>query len=210
MEKCWETFQASCILYLLLSLPFGLKVVKLARLYGKEFIYIESFAYLIESEIDSNAQENKPKKCVLLYSFVYLLILSGQLLISINFHPCFYLSSMRGVRYSANDLAMETATYTYICLCSSYILPMCVLSTIHVSSSHISSGATRQCAYASSGCGQKKITLYRNFFRNLNFKNIVIFFKRACCVFANIYTFKNILIVEKLRVSTSTFEKYCF
>ena len=44
----------------------------------------------------------------------------------------------------------------------------------------ISSCAPRQCACASSGCVQGKITLYRNFFRNLNFKNIVIFFKRTC------------------------------
>ena len=28
----------------------------------------------------------------------------------------------------------------------------------------------------------KKITLYRNFFRNLNFKKIVNFFKRTCCI----------------------------
>ena len=33
------------------------------------------------------------------------------------------------------------------------------------------------------GCDQKKITPYLNFFRNLNFKNIVNFFKRTCCFF---------------------------
>ena len=33
-----------------------------------------------------------------------------------------------------------------------------------------------------SGCDQKKITPFRNFFRNLNFKNIVNFFKRTCCI----------------------------
>ena len=32
-----------------------------------------------------------------------------------------------------------------------------------------------------SGCDQKKITPYRKFFRNLNFKNIVNFYKRTCC-----------------------------
>ena len=31
-----------------------------------------------------------------------------------------------------------------------------------------------------SGCDQKKITSYRNFFRNLDFKNIVNFFNRTC------------------------------
>ena len=41
----------------------------------------------------------------------------------------------------------------------------------------ISLGAPDQCAYTSLGCFQKKITPYRNFFRNLNFKNIVIFLR---------------------------------
>ena len=31
-----------------------------------------------------------------------------------------------------------------------------------------------------SGCDKKKVIPQRNFFRNLNFKNIVIFFKRTC------------------------------
>ena len=34
-----------------------------------------------------------------------------------------------------------------------------------------------------SGCDLKKITPYRKFFRNLNFKNIVNFLKRTCCHF---------------------------
>ena len=38
-----------------------------------------------------------------------------------------------------------------------------------------------QCVYASSDCDQKKNTLYHNFLGNLNFKNIIIFFKRTCC-----------------------------
>ena len=51
----------------------------------------------------------------------------------------------------------------------------------HVSSSHhllSTRRATRQCAYASSGCHKKKITLYRNFFKRLsharNFFNVML------------------------------------
>ena len=53
----------------------------------------------------------------------------------------------------------------------------------------ISSGAPRQCRYESSGCVRKKITLYRNFFRNLNFKNIANFFKRTCCHLNHLFIF---------------------
>ena len=41
---------------------------------------------------------------------------------------------------------------------------------------------------------QKKITPYRNFFGNLNFKNLVIFFKRTCwleCIWIEIYVNKS-------------------
>ena len=40
----------------------------------------------------------------------------------------------------------------------------------------ISLRAPRQCAYASSDCVQKKIALYRNFFRSLNFREYRNFF----------------------------------
>ena len=91
-----------------------------------------------------------------------------------------YLSSMP-------ELATLLMTYIYIYLpipvyvpSPSYlqnVQPSCFFFS---SSSLLSTRATRQCAYASSGCDQKKITLYRNFFRNLNFKNIVNFLKRTC------------------------------
>ena len=57
------------------------------------------------------------------------------------------------------------------------VQPSCFLFS---SSSLLLTRATRQCAYASSGRDKKKITLYRNIFRNLNFKNILNFFKRTC------------------------------
>ena len=101
-------------------------------------------------------------------------ILSRQLLIFITFQSCFLSIIYAKVSYSANDLAIDTTTYTYICI---YMFPL------HI----ISSGFPRQCAYASSGYVQKKITLYRNFSRNLNFKNIVLFFKRTCCLSLNHY-----------------------
>ena len=58
---------------------------------------------------------------------------------------------------------------------TSNVQPSCFFFS---SSAPLSTRARRQCAYASSGCDQEKITLYRNFFRNLNFKNIV---KTICC-----------------------------
>ena len=58
---------------------------------------------------------------------------------------------------------------------TSNVQPSCFFFS---SSALLSTRARRQCAYASSGCDQEKITLYRNFFRNLNFKNIV---KTICC-----------------------------
>ena len=81
--------------------------------------------------------------------------------------------SFVGYIHSSTTLTFPTL---YSWKCCSYVLyavSMAIWSPF--------SGAPRQCAYASSGCVQKKITLYHNFFRNLNFKNIVIFFKRACC-----------------------------
>ena len=116
------------------------------------------------SKIGSDARENKPNKKVSL--------------ISITFHSCFLSIIYARASYLANDLVTETSTYTYICL---YILrtftpsynaqPSCFFFS---SSSLLSTRATRKCAYASSGCDKKKITLYRNFFRNLHFKNIFL------------------------------------
>ena len=81
--------------------------------------------------------------------------------------------SFVGYIYSSTTLTFPTL---YSWKCCSYVLyavSMAIWSPF--------SGAPRQCVSASSGCVQKKITLYHNSFRNLNFKNIVIFFKRACC-----------------------------
>ena len=121
-------------------------------------------------------------------------------LISITFHSCFL--SIIYARAIANDLATETTSY----LATSYIylpIPVCVPSPSYLQCSTImyffSSStllSTRQCAYASSGCDKKKITLYRNFFRNLNFKNTVNFFKRTCwdLMLAEVFSFKNYLL----------------
>ena len=106
-------------------------------------------------------------------------------LISITFHSCFLSIIYARASYLANDLATETATFTYICLyqytylhrCTCNVQPSCFFFS---SSSLLSTRATRQCAYASSGCDKQKITLYRKFFRNLDFKNIVNFLKRTC------------------------------
>ena len=59
----------------------------------------------------------------------------------------------------------------------------------------ISSGAPRQCAYESWGCVQKNITLYHNFFRNLNFKNIVNFFKGTCCHLNHLFIFLSSIVM---------------
>ena len=100
----------------------------------------------------------------------------------ITFH-----SSFLSIIYARNSyLVNDLATYTNICIYLHAYLhrrtfniePSCFFFS---SSSLLSTRATRQCADASSGCDKKKITLYRNFFRNLNFKNIVNFFKRICC-----------------------------
>ena len=108
-------------------------------------------------------------------------------LIFITFHSCFLSIIYAEASYLANDLATETSTYTYICLYLPVyvpphhginVQPSCFFFS---SSCLLSARAARQYAYASSGCYKKKITLYRKFFRNLNFKNIVIFFKRTCC-----------------------------
>ena len=87
-------------------------------------------------------------------------------------------------------------------------------SCIFFSSSTLPS--TRQCAYASSGCDKKKITLYRNFFRNLNFKNTVNFFKRTCCRSSRqektIYFFQQflltILLLNNRRITTEQKRAY--
>ena len=118
--------------------------------------------------MDSDAQEKKSK------------IVS---LILITFRSCFLSIIYARDSYLAIDLATETATYTYICIYQHTYLhrrtfnvqPSCFFFS---SSCLLSTRARRQCAYASSGCDQEKITLYRNFFRNLNFKNIV---KTICC-----------------------------
>ena len=102
--------------------------------------------------------------------------MSGQLLIFITFHSCFLSIIFGRLSYSANDLAIETATYTYICIYSiPYQYTYFQLSMFPLLI--ISSGSPRLCEYSASGCVQKKFTQYRNFFRNLNFKNIVIFLK---------------------------------
>ena len=46
--------------------------------------------------------------------------------------------------------------------------------------------------HSCSGCDQKKITPYRKFFRNLNFKNIVNFYKRKCCDIDDIRNLENL------------------
>ena len=117
------------------------------------------------SKIGSDVRENKPNKKVSL--------------ISITFHSCFLSIIYARASYLANDLVTETSTYTYICLYqyaylhrrTSNVQPSCFFFS---SSSLLSTRATRKCAYASSGCDKKKITLYRNFFRNLHFKNIFL------------------------------------
>ena len=80
-----------------------------------------------------------------------------------------------------NDLPTEIVSYTYICI----QLPSYHLCFLFSSSSLINmfllTCALCQCVYASSDCDQKKNTLYHNFLGNLNFKNIIIFFKRTCC-----------------------------
>ena len=92
-------------------------------------------------------------------------------LISITFHSCFLSIIYARASYLANELATETSTLHISAYTS---LPS---TTMYLSSTLLS---RRQCAYASLGCDKKKITLYRNFFRNLNFKNTVNFFKRTC------------------------------
>ena len=72
--------------------------------------------------------------------------------------------------YLANDLATETATYTYICLYqytylhrrASNVEPSCFF---YSSASLLSTRATRQCAYASSGCDKKKLHYTVNFLK---------------------------------------------
>ena len=135
--------------------------------------------------------------------------MSSQLLIFITFHSCSLSIIYARASYLANDLLLrQLHIYIYIYIYLSiyiyiyiyiyisayivhqytYLLCQCLLFS---SSSLLSTCALRQCAYGSSDCAQKKITVYRNFFRNLNFKNIVIFFKKTCwlllakdCVFA--------------------------
>ena len=63
-----------------------------------------------------------------------------------------------------------------------------------------SASYTRSTFLLRSFCDQKKITSSRNFFRNLNFKNIVNFFNRTCCVL--IWLKKTLILFNLQRVAT--------
>ena len=103
-------------------------------------------------------------------------------LISITFHSYFLSIIYARASYLANDLATETATYTYICLYQyTGIRIFTVVPSMfnyRVSSSHHLL-CYQHVQRVRSGCDKKKITLHRYFFRNLNFKNIVNFFKKT-------------------------------
>ena len=90
-----------------------------------------------------------------------------------NLHIHIYLQSYLPTSY----LPIPVKLYVPLPCCTFNVQLSCFFFS---SSSRLSTRATHQCAYASSACDQKKITLYRNFFRNLNFNNIVNFFKRTC------------------------------
>ena len=95
-------------------------------------------------------------------------LLFCQLLNFITFRSCFLpITNARAcypMTYLLRQFHIHISTYSY-------------LATIYASLTC----ALCQCVYASSDCDQKKNTLYHNFLGNLNFKNIIIFFKRTCC-----------------------------
>ena len=92
---------------------------------------------------------------VTLYSFL-MLILCDQLLILITtFHRCFL---------SKENLPGNWPFCPYFVF-SSFPPPLSYTPPVHANAQH-----------SCSDCDQKKVTPYRNFFRHLNFKNIVKFF----------------------------------
>ena len=120
-------------------------------------------------------------------------------LVSINFHSCFLSIIYAGASYLANDLATEASTYTYLpIILSTYLISAYIIKAIRtfpvvpsVLNYHVSffpSHHPLDCQHVlrinvrtqAQAVIRKKITLYCNFFRNLDFKNIVNFFKRTC------------------------------
>ena len=103
--------------------------------------------------------------------------------ITFHFHRHFLSIIYARASYLANDLATETATYTYICLCQ--YTGIRIFTVVPSMFNHRVSSSHHLLCYqhvlrVRSGCDKKKITLHRYFFRNLNFKNIVNFFKKTC------------------------------
>ena len=120
---------------------------------------------------------------VILYSFLMLILCDQLLTLITTLHHCFL---------SKENLPM--ASYWAFCPC--FLL--------------FFSPALVVCS-ASCACSTfllKKVTPYRNFFKNLNFKNIVNFFKRTCCKAG---TVRKVLEFSETREITMEFHKihYC-